>query len=139
MKLSILFSFFFLSLNAFSQSDDVAAREAIALVDKQIEAYNKHDAVAFAATYSDTTELYSFPATLRKRFEGIDELKAFYSNAFADNPKLHCEVVAKLALGSTAVYQELVTGWADGRTVKSIATYKIKNGKINKVYFDRLK
>ncbi|WP_192579052.1 nuclear transport factor 2 family protein [Fibrisoma limi] len=106
------------------------------LVQQQIDAWNRHDAEAFAAPYSDTTRLYVFPDKLTQRFKSRQELQQYYAQFFAKNPGVHCEVISQLSVGNTVVLAEKVTGRSDGRVVNSIVTYKIEAGKIARVYFD---
>ena len=106
------------------------------LVQQQIDAWNRHDAEAFAAPYSDTTRLYVFPDKLTQRFNSRQELQQYYAQFFAKNPGVHCEVISQLVVGNTVVLAENVTGRSDGRVINSIVTYKIDGDKIARVYFD---
>jgi hypothetical protein len=107
-----------------------------AVVMRQIDAWNRHDAAAFAATYADSLKLYAFPNTLRRAFTSRQEVQDFYADFFRKNPALHADVPGRLVLGNTVVLRETVTGRADGRVVQSVVTYKIREGKITAVYFD---
>lgn len=107
-----------------------------AVVIRQIDAWNRHDAAAFAETYADSVNLYQFPNTLLRAFTTRQQLQDFYGEMFRKNPALHAEVPGRLVLGNTVVLRETVTGRADGRVVQSVVTYKIREGKIAAVYFD---
>lgn len=107
-----------------------------ALVMRQIDAWNRHDAAAFAATYADSLKLYAFPNTLLRAFTARQEVQEFYEDFFRKNPVLHAGVPGRLVLGNTVVLRETVTGRADGRVVQSVVTYKIRDGRIAAVYFD---
>jgi len=106
------------------------------VVEQQIEAWNAHDATAFASTYSDTTRLYIFPDKLIRAFGSQDELQKYYAEFFAKNPKMHCQVKGILALGNTVVVHEYITGRSDEKIIESVVTYKVDHGKITRVYFD---
>lgn len=106
------------------------------LVQRQIDAWNRHDAEAFAASYSDTTRLYVFPDKLTQRFSTRQELQRYYADLFVRHPKVHCDIAGQVAVGSTVVLAEKVTGRSDGRVIESLVTYKIDGGKIARVYFD---
>jgi hypothetical protein len=109
---------------------------AEALVQRQIAAWNQHNAEDFIATYSDSTELYNFPDQLRIKFKGKQHLREYYTTLFRNNPQLNCEVLNQLVQGNTVVLQEKVSGWQNGKTSESIVIYQVGNGKITKVYFD---
>ncbi|GAB3914987.1 hypothetical protein GCM10028803_61190 [Larkinella knui] len=103
---------------------------------QQIDAWNAHNVAGFVAPYSDSTALFLFAEKLIRQFHSKAELRTYYARFFENNPALHCEVLNRIVLGNTVIMQEKVTGRADGRTVDSIVTYKIENGKIRRVYFD---
>lgn len=107
-----------------------------ALVMRQIDAWNRHDAAAFAATYADSLKLYAFPNTLLRAFTSRREVEEFYADFFRKNPALHAEVPGRLVLSNTVVLRETVTGRADGHVVQSVVTYKIRDGRIAAVSFD---
>lgn len=105
-------------------------------VQQQIDAWNRHDAGAFAAPYSDTASLYIFPDKLIQRFNAQQKLEQYYAQFFTKNPDVRCAVTGQLAVGNTVVLAEHITGRSDGRVVHSIVTYKVEGGKIARVYFD---
>lgn len=134
MKTSLLFV---LAIGlAESVMAQTTAESPEAVVMRQIDAWNQHDAAAFAATYADSVKLYQFPNTLLRAFTTRQQLQNFYEEMFRQNPALHAEVPGRLVLGNTVVLRETVTGRADGRVVQSVVTYKIREGKIAAVYFD---
>ncbi|WP_164851400.1 nuclear transport factor 2 family protein [Larkinella soli] len=106
------------------------------LVQRQIDAWNRHNADDFVAPYSDSTSLYLFPDKLIRQFTSKQELRDYYGHFFENNPNLHCEVAGQLVSGNTVILLEKVTGRADGRNIESIVTYKIVNNQIARVYFD---
>ncbi|MDJ1505029.1 nuclear transport factor 2 family protein [Xanthocytophaga agilis] len=107
------------------------------LVNQQIEGWNTHNATLFAMPYSDTTQLFIFPQKSLKAFRSIKELQQYYADFFTKNPVVQCQIKGQIVLGNTVVLNEYITGRADGKILESIVTYKISNGKIVSVYFDR--
>lgn len=105
---------------------------AVALVEEQLQAYNKRDIEAFLAPYSDSVELYEFPNTLIGK--GKDGMRKEYGSFFRNTPKLHCEIKSRVIQGNTVIDKEHVTGMGD-RVVEALAIYQIENGKIRRVYF----
>ncbi|WOD42434.1 nuclear transport factor 2 family protein [Hwangdonia lutea] len=102
-----------------------------AIVNKQLEAYNKRDIDAFVNTYSTDIKLYKFPNSLMS--EGQDALKKQYESMFEKTPDLNAEIVNRMVLGNKVIDKEKVT--ANGNIFYAIAIYEVKNGKINKVTF----
>lgn len=102
-----------------------------AVVDEQLQAYNKRDLEAFAAAFSDTVKVYSYPNTLVG--EGKEAFKEMYRGFFKTTPDLHCKITNRIVLGKKVVDQEEVT--ANGNTFSAIAIYEVENNKIARVTF----
>ncbi len=100
----------------------------------QLNAYNLGDIDSFLDAYSDTVKVYDFPNELR--YQGKDKMRDNYSGLFESTPDLHCQLIKRIVLGNTVIDQELVTGLNNGGEIKAIAIYKIREGKIQEVYFE---
>lgn len=101
------------------------------LIQRQVNAYNARNLSAFLDTYSDSVEIYNFPATLVSK--GKEAMRQTYAAMFNEVKNLHCEVVNRIKVGNTVIDQEHVrfgNGYAD-----AIAIYEITDGKISKVTF----
>ena len=61
-------------------------------------------------------------------------MRSTYSQMFKNTPELHCELVNRIVQGDTVIDRERVTGFG-GKPLEATAIYKIKDGKIAKVYF----
>jgi uncharacterized protein (TIGR02246 family) len=96
------------------------------IVQRQVNAFNHHDAAIFAETYEADGLMLRSEGTLRSR----RKIEATYRNLFAQNPQLHSEVVERDVLGSVVVDRQRVTGFADGSTVEAKVTYEVRNGAI---------
>lgn len=105
------------------------------LAQMQLNAYNLGDIESFLDVYSDTVKVYGFPDNFR--YQGKEKMRANYASFFKSTPDLHCELINRIVLGNTVVDQELVTGLGSDREIRAIAIYKISDGKIQEVYFDR--
>ncbi len=114
---------------------NLSERSPEELVQMQLNAYNLGNIESFLFPYSDSVKVYGFPNQLR--YEGIDRMREGYQSFFEQTPDLHCELINRIVLGNTVIDQEEVTGLANGGVIKAIAIYKIWDGKIQKVYFDR--
>lgn len=112
------------------------ARLAGAVVQQQIDAWNRRDAAAFAATYGDTVRLYGFPNISFTEFKTNQRLHDYYKLLFRAKPNLRRTVLNRMVMGNTVVLHERITGRNDGRAAESVVTYKLRGGKIRDVYFD---
>ncbi len=113
-------------------SPDTLIRETpVAVVQKQLNAYNARNLDAFMETYHDDVELYDFPGTLlckgkeqmRKQYEFLNQV-----------PNLHCEIKSRIIQGNIIIDQESVTGFGS-KPLEATAVYHVENNKIKKVYF----
>src|SRR3712207_33447 len=84
--------------------------EAQAIVQRQMEAYNRRDADEFCAYFAPdaVTRLYENDELLAA---GIDDLRALYTQRFAENPNLHMTVQARMVLDNVVVDRELIRGF----------------------------
>ncbi len=102
------------------------------LAQQQLNAYNLRNLEAFLEPYSDSVEIYEFPAKLITK--GKAAMRKEYEGMFKTVVDLHCEVTERIVEGNTVIDHEKVTGFGP-QPVKAIAIYHIENGKIAKVYF----
>lgn len=113
-------------------SPDTLIKETpLALVQRQLNAYNARNLEAFLEPYADDVELYEFPAKLISK--GKEKMRKDYA-FFKTVPKLHCEIKERIIEGNTIIDKESVTGFGNN-TVDATAIYQIENNKIKRVYF----
>lgn len=105
------------------------------LVQQQIDGYNTHNAAEFAAPYSDTTTLYTFPDKVLMRFRTQKEIETYYAKLFEAQPKLHCDVANQMMVGNTVIVHEKISGWTNRPNFDSLVIYHIENDKIVSVHF----
>lgn len=112
-------------------------KEAIAVVNSQIEAYNDQNLDLFLSFYSDAVVLYGYPETIN--ISGKSELKSAFETFFSNAPNLNCEITNRMVLGNKIIDQELVTGFSENDTdeMRAVAIYSIDDGKISEVRFIR--
>jgi len=104
------------------------------LAQRQLDAYNARDIDAFAACYAPDVRVWDLhDGSLM--FQGRDTLRARYGAQFERCPQLHAQLTGRLALEHTAVDQERVTGLVEGQVVHAIATYEVRDGLIQQVWF----
>ncbi|SHE61369.1 nuclear transport factor 2 family protein [Streptoalloteichus hindustanus] len=108
---------------------DAGDPKAVAVVQRQLDAYNAHDLDAFCATYHPAVVIEDgFGQVV---LTGMAELRRSYADRFA-RPDLHAELVGRLAVGPWVVDQERVTG-LEVEPVHAIASYLVRDGVIVRV------
>lgn len=106
-----------------------------AVVQEQLEAYNAHDAEAFAATYAEDVELSALPGASLET-PGRAGLKTRYAKLFRDNPDLHASAKDQILSGPYVIHREKVTGLAGRKeALEVVVVYLVKDGLIRKVWF----
>ncbi|MEO6489855.1 MAG: amidohydrolase family protein [Ferruginibacter sp.] len=111
--------------------DTLVRETALALVQRQLNAYNARNLEAFLEPYAEDVELYDFPATLLAK--GKEEMRKQYS-FFKTIPNLHCEIKERIMQGNTIIDKERVTGFGSV-ALEATSIYQIENNKIKRVYF----
>lgn len=112
--------------------DSIIKESALALVQRQLNAYNARDIDAFLEPYADDVELYDY-ASGKLLGKGKDAMRKDYA-FFKQVPELHCEIKARIQQGNIVIDKERVTGFGN-KAVEAVAVYHIANNKIVKVYF----
>jgi hypothetical protein len=79
------------------------------VIQAQLDAYNRHDADAFAAAYGPEAEIIEL-ATGAVLAKGTAAIRTFYAARFQANPRLHAEVLQRVIQVPFIVDQELLTG-----------------------------
>ncbi len=111
--------------------DTLIKETPLALVQRQLNAYNARNIEAFLEPYAEDVEIYSFPDKLLSK--GKEAMRKDYA-FFKTVPELHCEITERIIQGNTIIDKESVTGFG-GKPVQATAIYQIENNKIRKVYF----
>ena len=103
-----------------------------AIVQSQLDAYNRHDLEGFLSHYSDDAVLVSYPDQITQT--GKIEMRARYEKRFA-TPNLHAEIVKRIVFERFVIDHERITAPPSKDVIEAIATYEVKNGKIVRVTF----
>ncbi len=112
------------------------------LIQTQLDAYNRHDAGAFAATYAADAEIVEL-ATGVILAKGTTAIQAFYGARFQANPRLHAEVLQRVLQGPFVVDQECITGvlsapgGPERPPVTAIVIYEVKDDRIARAWLVR--
>ena len=113
-------------------------QKTIEVVDKQLEAYNSRNINAFAATYHDNVEIYSFSDGLL--FKGKVELIKRYGKKFDSLTFLKATSLKRIVHDRFLVDHELaesstkISGEIDN-SIKVIAAYEVVDELILRVTF----
>lgn len=111
--------------------DTLIKETALALVDRQLNAYNQRNLEAFLEPYADDVEIYDFPNSLSVK--GKADMRKQYT-FLSKVPNLHCEIKQRIIQGNTIIDKESVTGFGS-KPIEATAIYQIENNKIKKVFF----
>lgn len=112
--------------------DSLIKETALALVQRQLNAYNARNLEAFIEPYADDVELYDYK-TGKLLGKGKEQMRKDYA-FFKQVPELHCEIKARIEQGNIIIDKESVSGFGE-RKVEATAIYHIEGNKIKKVYF----
>ena len=115
----------------------ISSDTAVAVVQKQLEAYNQRDLEAFTALFHTDAALYNL-GNDAPIAEGIEAITQLYARLFAQSPELRSDVVSRQVIGNKVLDYEVITGRAGApEPVYLIAVYEIVAGKIKRCYFIR--
>ncbi len=107
-----------------------------AVVQRQMEAYNRRDLDAFCACMAPDieTRLYESGEILSS---GIEQTRELYRRRFAENPQLQLTVQARLANDTVVIDREIISGFDGGATIEAIAIHELRDGLIWRSSFIR--
>lgn len=104
-----------------------------AVVQAQLDAYNRRDLEGFLGFYAEDAVLANHPNQVTQT--GKAEMRARYRLRFS-NPNVHAEIIKRVTFGRFVIDHERVVAAppAEG-TLEAVAVYEIKDGKIVRVTF----
>jgi heme-degrading monooxygenase HmoA len=112
--------------------DESVARASIAVVERQLAAYNARDIEAFAACFSEDVEVWRPPAT-EPALRGTAAFRAFYAAERFSKPGLHAQVLGRIVMGAKVFDHERIHGVREAPFEMTVA-YEIEGGIIRRVY-----
>ncbi|MGE7957396.1 nuclear transport factor 2 family protein [Pseudomonas chlororaphis] len=112
-------------------NDDFSAQ---AVVQRQLDAYNRRDLDAWLATYAEDACQYAHPATLLA--SGHAQIRARAALRFQE-PNLHARLLSRAVMGNVVIDHEIVTRtFAEGTgTLETVAIYEVEAGRIKSASF----
>lgn len=107
---------------------------AIAVVQKQLDAYNAKDLEALLQTYASDAEQYTLHGALLAK--GHDTLRTRFSARLAE-PDIHARLLSRMVMENIVTDFELVTrNFPEGRgTVEMLCVYEVVGGLIQRASF----
>ena len=106
---------------------------AVALIQRQLDAYNAQDLDAYVACYAPDIIVAGLNGDITER--GRDALRARYAKAFATFPENKATLINRIAVGNTVIDHEDVSRGPGKEQFQIIAIYTVKNGTIARVDF----
>lgn len=102
-----------------------------AVVQRQLEAYNRRDVDALLAVYADDAQTFEHPATLLAA--GSAALRERFTLRFQE-PNLHARLLSRTVMGQIVIdYEQVTRTFSDGPgTLDVVMIYEVQNGRIAK-------
>jgi imidazolonepropionase-like amidohydrolase len=100
------------------------------IVQRQVNAYNYHDAEILAEAYrTDAIVTRNGAPTMRSRAA----IWSAFRDTFAENPQLHVEIVDRIVDGGIIRDKAHISGFSDGSALDATVTYRVAAGAIERV------
>ena len=109
------------------------ANPNIAIVQKQLDAYNDQDLDAYVTFFAEDCVVSGLNGTPSETSR--EAIKARYAKAFAQFPQNKAELKNRIVVGNTVVDHELVVRAPGGERFEIIAIYTFRDGLIARVDF----
>ena len=103
------------------------------VVNKRMDAYNKHDLDTFLSTYSDDIQVYTYP-NARVGKKGKAHIRWIFEPLFKD-AAVKVTIDQQIVQGRYVVNEETVE--EKGKTKRYVSIYEVKDGLIKSVRFLR--
>jgi hypothetical protein len=110
--------------------------EPVAVVQRQLDAYNAHDLEALLATYAEDAQHFDHPDQLLA--SGAAQLRERFMARFQD-AKLHAKLLHRSVVGNVvADHEEVTCTFPEGPgRLKLLAIYEVRQDRIARAWFIR--
>ncbi len=107
---------------------------AEAVIQRQLDAYNRRDLDAWLATYAEDAQQFEFPGTLLA--SGHSQIRARSAPLFTE-PNLHAQLIKRTVIGNIVIDQEKVTRtFPEGPGhIELICIFEVRDGLIRNANF----
>ena len=109
-------------------SSPSAPGEVERVVQRGLDAWNKHDVDGALSVFSPDAKMYRFPDQVVPNAR--DSLRARWRQRFAKDPKVHVTVSPRIVQNRFVIDHETATGLANGGTRTVTWIYEIDGGQI---------
>ena len=106
--------------------------DAVAVVQRQLEAYNARDLDRFAAQYAEDIVVYRMP-TDQPTTKGRQQLREVYRQRFSAT-NLHAQILSRIVMGNKVIDHERIVGIRDV-PIEAVAVYEVAEGLIRRAWF----
>ena len=107
------------------QGSMASSTDPLAVIQRQLEIYNKRDVEEFMTLFADDCALLDLQ-TGTELARGKDSIRERYTKRFSA-PGLKCILHARMAIGRVVVDKELITGLPDGKEANCMAVYQVND------------
>jgi hypothetical protein len=107
--------------------------DAVALVQRQLDAYNKQDLDTFVTCYAPDVVVSGLNGAVTETTR--DALRARYEKTFAQFPENHARLVNRIHVGNMVIDHEDVSRGPGKDQFEVIAIYTLRDGLIARVDF----
>lgn len=104
-----------------------------AVVQRQLDAYNRLDLEAFVREFSADVLAYRMQSH-EPFLSGKAALTEYYRDHRFNQPKLHSQLVNRMVFGNKVIDHELITGVGD-EAIELAAVYEVTGAEISRVWF----
>jgi hypothetical protein len=108
-------------------------RRPEAVVQENLDCYNKRDIDGFMRSLSDSISLHTFGST-QAPIIGKSAIRALYENLFNESPQLHSTIIHRTVLGNKVIDHESIVGRrGSGTPIEIILIYEVVDGNIRRM------
>jgi len=105
-------------------------------VQRQLDAYNRHDMEGFLATYDRSARIYRFPGC-ELMMAGHDTIREGYLSRFSEGSAVRATILNRIVEGRFVIDAESITGLLPAGEVRATLIYDVSEGLIHRVWILR--
>ena len=107
----------------------------LAVVQKQLDAYNAQDIDAFEEVFAENAEVFRNIGDEKPYLEGRKKIRKEYKELFKENPNNKSTLMGRIVQGDFVIDHEWITG--RGNEFEIVAIYEVRGGLIQRAWFIR--
>jgi hypothetical protein len=109
-------------------SSSSGTSEAERVVQRGLEAWNKHDVEGALSVFSPDVKIYRFPD--KEVVNPLDSIRARWRQRFAKDPNVHVTVLPRIVHQNLVIDHEMVSGLSNGGARTADWIYQVDGGRI---------